>query len=234
MIKEEEISMPPGIVKPCYPYACLIALALKNSGEGQLSVADIYTFIMENFPYYQHAQPGWKNSIRHNLSLNKSFEKIEQPNTSTNATRKTYLWKMVSGMAEKMETELNKFSTEDVKASLKDANDYEAIRSGTKGMPTVDQRPPDFAAETGSAVWIVLSEIIKTLIVLACNCKKNERVLQERKGAKITRKTIRTHPGELSVSSTSGRNGSRATSPCENRGRTTSQMQISPPVGHWV
>ncbi|KAE9552468.1 hypothetical protein FO519_004320 [Halicephalobus sp. NKZ332] len=154
-IKEEEISMPPGIVKPCYPYACLIALALKNSGEGQLSVADIYTFIMENFPYYQHAQPGWKNSIRHNLSLNKSFEKIEQPNTSSNATRKTYLWKMVSGMAEKMETELSKFSIEDVKAALKDANDYEAIRSGTKGMPNIDHRTPDFASENGSAHVIV-------------------------------------------------------------------------------
>ena len=219
MIKEEEISMPPGIVKPCYPYACLIALALKNSGEGQLSVADIYTFIMENFPYYQHAQPGWKNSIRHNLSLNKSFEKIEQPNTSANATRKTYLWKMVSGMAEKMETELNKFSTEDVKAALKNANDYEAIRNGTKGLPSIDQRPPDFAADTGSAVWVILSGIIEMLIISAHNCKENERVLQERKGAKITRKTIRGYLRELSVSSTGGRNGLGATSPCENRGR---------------
>ena len=31
--------------KPCYPYSCLISLALKNCSNGQLSVADIYSFV---------------------------------------------------------------------------------------------------------------------------------------------------------------------------------------------
>jgi len=51
-------------------------MSLRASKTGCLPVSDIYNFMMENFPYFKTAPDGWKNSVRHNLSLNKCFEKV--------------------------------------------------------------------------------------------------------------------------------------------------------------
>ncbi|XP_059159166.1 forkhead box protein N3-like [Physella acuta] len=64
--------------KPPYSFSCLIFMAVEASPQKRLPVKDIYNWILTQFPYFQNAPTGWKNSVRHNLSLNKCFKKVEK------------------------------------------------------------------------------------------------------------------------------------------------------------
>lgn len=67
-------------IKPPYSYSQLIILSMKESNYAKMTLQMIYDWIIENFSYFKKADPNWqvtfKNSIRHNLSLNKCFRKI--------------------------------------------------------------------------------------------------------------------------------------------------------------
>ncbi|ODQ46365.1 hypothetical protein PICMEDRAFT_58694 [Pichia membranifaciens NRRL Y-2026] len=78
--------------KPPYSYASLIGMALLRSPERRLTLAEIYQWISDNFKYYKKGEVGWQNSIRHNLSLNKAFEKTEK-----SKEKKGHFWQIVSG-----------------------------------------------------------------------------------------------------------------------------------------
>lgn len=104
--------------KPAYSYSCLIAMALKNSRSGSLPVSEIYNFMCQHFPYFKTAPNGWKNSVRHNLSLNKCFEKIEKPITN-GGQRKGCLWAMNPAKILKMDEEVQKWSRKDPMAIKK-------------------------------------------------------------------------------------------------------------------
>ncbi|XP_070826796.1 forkhead box protein N1 [Chaetodon trifascialis] len=97
--------------KPIYSYSILIFMALKNSKTGSLPVSEIYSFMTEHFPYFKTAPDGWKNSVRHNLSLNKCFVKVE--NKNGNSSRKGCLWALNPAKVEKMQDEVHKWRRKD-------------------------------------------------------------------------------------------------------------------------
>ncbi|CAD6194696.1 unnamed protein product [Caenorhabditis auriculariae] len=127
----------PRFPKPTWSYSSLIALALKNSETGQLTVSEIYAFILENFPYFRTAPSGWKNSVRHNLSLNKCFQKVE---TDMNqSARKACLWMICAQKAEKLEADIRKWKDKGgTLEGLARPQDLLAITTGTKGLPDME------------------------------------------------------------------------------------------------
>uniref|UniRef100_A0AAZ3RDM1 Fork-head domain-containing protein n=1 Tax=Oncorhynchus tshawytscha TaxID=74940 RepID=A0AAZ3RDM1_ONCTS len=107
----QDSSMQSLFPKPIYSYSILIFMALRNSKTGSLPVSEIYRFMTEHFPYFKTAPDGWKNSVRHNLSLNKCFEKVE--NKIGNSSRKGCLWALNPAKIEKMQEELHKWRRKD-------------------------------------------------------------------------------------------------------------------------
>ncbi|XP_055645062.1 ras guanine nucleotide exchange factor B [Toxorhynchites rutilus septentrionalis] len=64
--------------KPPFSFSSLIFMAIENCQQKALPVKEIYAWIVQHFPYFKTAPTGWKNSVRHNLSLNKCFQKVEK------------------------------------------------------------------------------------------------------------------------------------------------------------
>uniref|UniRef100_A0A8B9XGK6 Forkhead box protein M1 n=1 Tax=Bos mutus grunniens TaxID=30521 RepID=A0A8B9XGK6_BOSMU len=73
--------------RPPYSYMAMIQFAINSTERKRMTLKDIYSWIEDHFPYFKHiAKPGWKNSIRHNLSLHDMFVR------ETSANGKVSFW----------------------------------------------------------------------------------------------------------------------------------------------
>ena len=64
-------------IRPNDSYFVMIGKAIVSSPTGRLALNEIYNYIKKNYPYFKRVNPtGWKNSVRHNLSLHECFIKV--------------------------------------------------------------------------------------------------------------------------------------------------------------
>lgn len=115
--------------KPPYSYANMIGMALLRAPERRLTLAEIYNWIMEHFKYYKRGESGWQNSIRHNLSLNKAFEKAGK-----SKDKKGHYWKIVSGC---------EFTFCNIKESKRNAGFVKKAKSELSDETSLDESEQD-------------------------------------------------------------------------------------------
>jgi len=79
-------------------YADLITQAIESSPEKRLTLSEIYEWMVKTIPYFSdkgdsNSSAGWKNSIRHNLSLHSRFVRVQNENNGKSS------WWMVNADA---------------------------------------------------------------------------------------------------------------------------------------
>ncbi|KAK6486649.1 forkhead box protein O1-A [Huso huso] len=67
-------------------YADLITKAIESSPEKRLTLSQVYDWMVKSVPYFKdkgdsNSSAGWKNSIRHNLSLHSRFIRVQNEGT---------------------------------------------------------------------------------------------------------------------------------------------------------
>jgi hypothetical protein len=116
--------------RPQLPYSDLITQAILSSQSQKATLRDIYNFMIREYPYFREDQDGWKNSIRHNLSLSKRFVRVPRPDGEKG---KGQYW-MLSGDGVRkkqkrrpssyMDTSLSNQSTDSTLLSLTDRSSF--------------------------------------------------------------------------------------------------------------
>lgn len=62
--------------KPPYSYIALIVMAIQSTPSKRCTLSEIYSYLQQRFTFFRGSYQGWKNSVRHNLSLNECFIKL--------------------------------------------------------------------------------------------------------------------------------------------------------------
>ncbi|KAJ1980290.1 transcription factor [Dimargaris verticillata] len=79
------------LLKPKETYSVLIAKAILAAPGRLARLSHIYRWISDHYPYYRTKEScGWQNSVRHNLSLNKSFIRIPADGSSPGSGKGDY------------------------------------------------------------------------------------------------------------------------------------------------
>lgn len=96
-------------------YADLITKAIESSPEKRLTLSQIYDWMVQNVPYFKdkgesNSSAGWKNSIRHNLSLHSRFMRMQNEGTGKSS------WWVINPDAKPGKTPRRRATSMDTKA----------------------------------------------------------------------------------------------------------------------
>lgn len=91
---DEATLTPEQLIKPTQNYIVLIHEALSNCETGAMALPQIYRSMQRRYPYFKLRATtlGWQSSVRHNLSQNAAFQKIEREG-------KGWMWGLVPGVS---------------------------------------------------------------------------------------------------------------------------------------
>ncbi|KAG2351869.1 hypothetical protein BDR07DRAFT_1441182 [Suillus spraguei] len=147
---------PPEGEKPKQPYPILIKLAIYGSPNKQLTLQEIYTALEDHFEWFRarRHEKAWKNSIRHNLSLNKVFKHV--PRAITEPGKGGY-WQLDCSGGEGYKRP-RKRRSKSARAALEQSDDddssSEADTEGANlpptGMPTGSSHTPHHSSPAAS------------------------------------------------------------------------------------
>ncbi|OJD26295.1 hypothetical protein ACJ73_02324 [Blastomyces percursus] len=136
-------------LKPPYSYATLISQAIFSTEEEKLTLSKIYAYITENYAFYRHTKSGWQNSIRHNLSLNKAFQKVPR---RTDEPGKGMKWQIVPEFRQEYFNKQNRKSnqssapsspvTKEGKGAFRSANGQKAYDKSLESSFQTSNRSP--------------------------------------------------------------------------------------------
>ncbi|CAN9099549.1 hypothetical protein AA0119_g10232 [Alternaria tenuissima] len=113
-----------GIIDKEQPYAQLIYQALLNAPNKTMILRDIYEWFKNNTDKASASETkGWQNSIRHNLSMNGAFEKVDQPGEES---RKGFMWRLTD---------------EAIRGGVKSTTRYRSKQPNKRGHRTQQPQP---------------------------------------------------------------------------------------------
>ncbi|XP_023317897.1 forkhead box protein O [Trichogramma pretiosum] len=135
-------------------YADLITQAISSAPDKRLTLSQIYEWMVQNVAYFKdkgdsNSSAGWKNSIRHNLSLHNRFMRVQNEGTGKSS------WWMINPDAKPGKSarrratsmETSKFEKRRGRAKKK----VEAIRNGSVGSSNLQAAAARAAASAAAA-----------------------------------------------------------------------------------
>ncbi|KAJ9570105.1 Forkhead domain [Nakaseomyces glabratus] len=148
--------------KPSLSYSAMLTVCIRKfSKEKGMSLSEIYAGIRELYPYFKYCPDGWQSSVRHNLSLNKSFRKISKEG-------KGWLW----GLDEEFIAERDKLKQQQNSAAASRANT--PVNKVAKTETTAPKKPSPKPTTSTNAKVTKKQNISQTLAANRATSPKNQ------------------------------------------------------------